>query len=224
MIVSVPPTRALSQAMEKFSRRDPLEVALVQADERGTIDESPLHRVGDHGLFLPDLVFSLPARRGMHVAVVPPRPGWIGVRIDRADHPLCGTVAYAQADGTSAVTVWVPTPRVVGEGEDIPAPCRLGAVWFGTDRPPHAVITDVSSSEGKDTAAERPSLAYCDTELVKRAVRSATSTTARRLVEGCVADTFCIGSGVARVLCRRFGVDPDEMIGPGSEEENDGDG
>lgn len=52
-----------------------------------------------------------------------------------------------------------------------------------------------------------------DTELLKRAI-----TTARPLQLGpmprwgAVRDTFAVGSTVAKGLCRRFGIDPDETV------------
>lgn len=76
--------------------------------------------------------------------------------------------------------------------------------------------------ESTPARRHQPLLAYSDAELVARAVRGATSKTERRVVAHCVADTFCVGSGVARELCRRFDVDPDEIIGPDAADEEDG--
>lgn len=52
-----------------------------------------------------------------------------------------------------------------------------------------------------------------DTELVERAVRLAYPQTNQPLPRwACVKQTFGNGSGVSRELCKRFGLDPDEMM------------
>lgn len=57
-----------------------------------------------------------------------------------------------------------------------------------------------------------------DRELVRRVVQSAGGQ--GRPNWSHVADRFCVGSGVAAALCRRFNVDPDEVVGrPGGEDE-----
>lgn len=64
--------------------------------------------------------------------------------------------------------------------------------------------------QGSHELAGQP---YSDAELVKRAVRSATSTT-HTYAFACVAEKFCVGSTIARELCRRFDIDPDQVVGP----------
>lgn len=53
-----------------------------------------------------------------------------------------------------------------------------------------------------------------DSELLGRAVRNCRARHARKAPRWvCVSDTFCLGSTYSMQLCRRFGVDPDEMVG-----------
>lgn len=55
-----------------------------------------------------------------------------------------------------------------------------------------------------------------DAELLGRAVRKCTRLGRKPKVPRwtVVADRFCLGSTYAAQLCRRFGVDPDEMVRP----------
>ena len=53
-----------------------------------------------------------------------------------------------------------------------------------------------------------------DNELLGRAVRGCRARlTGKSLRWVGVSDTFALGSTYSRQLCRRFGVDPDEMVG-----------
>jgi len=55
-----------------------------------------------------------------------------------------------------------------------------------------------------------------DAELLERAVRGARSRSVRRGWKHprwtAVADVFALGSGYSHALCRRYGLDPDEMV------------
>lgn len=55
-----------------------------------------------------------------------------------------------------------------------------------------------------------------DSTLVERAVKSCRSNNYNKRVKHArwvaVMDTFWLGSTYARQLCRRFGLDPDEMV------------
>jgi len=55
-----------------------------------------------------------------------------------------------------------------------------------------------------------------DDELLARAVRNARDRSKRKSVKHprwvAVMDAFALGSGYAQQLCRRFGLDPDEMV------------
>lgn len=55
-----------------------------------------------------------------------------------------------------------------------------------------------------------------DAEILERAVRAARSPTLPRGFRHArwvaVRDAFCVGSTTATELCRRFGLDPDEVV------------
>lgn len=53
-----------------------------------------------------------------------------------------------------------------------------------------------------------------DNDLLGRAVRGCRARSSGKSPRWvCVSDTFGLGSTYSQQLCRRFGVDPDEMIG-----------
>lgn len=54
---------------------------------------------------------------------------------------------------------------------------------------------------------------YSDVELVRRAVASAGDGDELAVRWSHVARAFSLGSTVAYHLCKRFGLDPDEMVG-----------
>lgn len=52
-----------------------------------------------------------------------------------------------------------------------------------------------------------------DEELLRRAVRGARPRTRGKQIRwACVVDRFALGSTYAQQLCRRFNLDPDEML------------
>lgn len=55
----------------------------------------------------------------------------------------------------------------------------------------------------------RTQIPLSDTELLVRAVRTCINTD--RPLWAVVAERFAVGSGIARQLCRRFDLDPDEI-------------
>jgi hypothetical protein len=63
---------------------------------------------------------------------------------------------------------------------------------------------------------ERDVSSIPDDELLRRAVRCCRSPGARKGQKHArwiaVVDTFALGSTFAHQLCRRFGLDPDEMV------------
>lgn len=59
-------------------------------------------------------------------------------------------------------------------------------------------------------ATDEETLGLTDAELVERVVRSAGAGRGPRWIA--VRHKFVVGSTTARVLCRRFGLDPDEEV------------
>lgn len=54
-----------------------------------------------------------------------------------------------------------------------------------------------------------------DADLIRRAIRNARGNKARPVPRwSAVMDTFALGSTYAWQLCKRFGLDPDEMVKP----------
>ena len=76
-------------------------------------------------------------------------------------------------------------------------------------------IDELTTRQAESRTISLSGCEFTEDELVGKAVRAVTGTSRRGTLRWvAMKDAFCVGSGVAHALCRRFGFDPDETVKP----------
>ncbi|WP_285355411.1 hypothetical protein [Pseudomonas sp. lyk4-R2A-10] len=76
-------------------------------------------------------------------------------------------------------------------------------------------IDELTTRQAESRTISLSGCEFTEDELVGKAVRAVTGTSRRGTLRWvAMKDAFCVGSGVAHALCRRFGFDPDETVQP----------